>query len=152
MPLLPSRLSPAGSFSPITAVSLHILSAVAETNWGADSKPSLSPEIITCLQDAVNQALKNGFIVPHGEHRMGGDEMIFGRAGLLWLLLNVRVHHFSEKTQTALAPVLNMIPKLIRVIIEAGREGSKDFMQKHGEKDAHPLMYVWMEGHYAFGA
>jgi hypothetical protein len=45
-----------------------------------------------------------------------------------------------------------MIPKLIRVIIEAGREGSRDFMQKHGEKDAHPLMYVWMEGHYAFGA
>jgi hypothetical protein len=69
---------------------------VAETNWGVDSKPSLSPEIITCLQDAVNQALKNGFIVSHGEHRMGGDEMLFGRAGLLWLLLNVRVHQFSE--------------------------------------------------------
>lgn len=136
----------------MTAVTLHILSAVAENNWGSDVRPSLSPELITYLQDAVNFALKNEAIVPHGEHRMGGDEMLYGRAGLLWLLLNVRVHRFSDDTETALSPLLDMVPRLIRVIIEAGREGSKDYEQKHGEKDTHPLMYAWMEGHYAFGA
>lgn len=152
MPLIPSRLSPAGSFSPITSVTLHILSAVAQSNWGSDAKPSLAPKLITYLRDAVNLALKNGFIVPHNDLRMGGDEMLYGRAGLLWLLLNVRAHQFSAETEIALAPVLGMIPQLVRVIIEAGREGSKDYVQKHGEKDAHPLMYAWMEGHYAFGA
>lgn len=152
MPLLSSRLSPAGSLSPVTAVALHILSAVAESKWGSDAQPSLSPELITCLQDAVNLALKNEAIVPHGEHRMGGDEMLYGRVGLLWLLLNVRAHRFSDETEAALAPVLDMVPQLIRVIIEAGREGSRNYLQKHGEKDAHPLMYAWMEGHYAFGA
>lgn len=136
----------------MTAVTLHILSAVAESNWGSDTKPSLTPELITCLHDAVGLALKNEAIVPHGEHRMGGDEMLYGRAGLLWLLLNVRAHRFSEETGSALTPVLGMVPQLIRVIVEAGRAGSKDYVQKHGKKDAHPLMYAWMEGHYGFGA
>ncbi|KAJ5911447.1 uncharacterized protein N7473_000750 [Penicillium subrubescens] len=152
MPLLPSRLSPAGSLSPMTAVTLHILSAVAESNWGSEAKPSLTPENITCLHDAVNLALNNEAIVPHGEHRMGGDEMLYGRAGLLWLLLNVRAHRFNDKTEAALASVLDMVPQLVRVIVEAGREGSKDYVQKHGKKEAHPLMYAWMEGHYGFGA
>jgi hypothetical protein len=136
----------------MAAVTLHILSAVAENHWGSDARPSLSPELILYLQEAVNLALKNEAIVPHGEHRMGGDEVLYGRAGLLWLLLNVRAHRFSEETEASLAPVLDMVPRLIRVIIEAGREGSKNYAQKHGKKDAHPLMYAWMEGHYAFGA
>jgi hypothetical protein len=109
-------------------------------------------ELIVYLKDAVNLALKNDFIVPHGEHRLGGDEMLYGRAGLLWLLLNVRAHQFSDETQTALDRVLDMIPQLIRVIVEAGRDGSRDYVSKHGQKDAHSLMYAWMEGHYAFGA
>jgi hypothetical protein len=136
----------------MTAVTLHILSAVAESNWGSEAKPSLTPENITCLHDAVNLALNNEAIVPHGEHRMGGDEMLYGRAGLLWLLLNVRAHRFNDKTEAALASVLDMVPQLVRVIVEAGREGSKDYVQKHGKKEAHPLMYAWMEGHYGFGA
>lgn len=152
MPLMPSRLSPAGSLSPMTAVSLHILYAVAQSNWGKDAKPSLAQELIAYLLDALNLAMQNGAVVLHNDRRMGGDEMLYGRAGLLWLLLNVRAYKFSAETETALHPVLNMIPQLIHVIIEAGREGSKDYVQTHGEKDAHPLMYPWMEGYYAFGA
>jgi hypothetical protein len=152
MPLIPSRLSPAGSLSPTTAVSLHILYAVAQSNWEKDAKVSLGPELTTYLRDALKLALQNGAVVPHNDRKMGGDEMLFGRAGLLWLLLNVRAYKFSADTETALAPVLDMIPQLIRVIIEAGREGSKDYVQSHGEEDAHPLMYPWMEGHYALGA
>jgi hypothetical protein len=83
---------------------------------------------------------------------MGGDEMLYGRAGLLWALLNVRAHQFDDETQKALSPVLNKIPELLRVMIDAGRQGSKDYNQKNGDPDAHPLMYAWMEGHYCFGA
>ncbi|KAJ5679028.1 hypothetical protein N7462_007272 [Penicillium macrosclerotiorum] len=152
IPLLPSRLSPAGSFSPLAAVALRILSTVAKSNWVSNAELSLPQEDITCLHDAVNLAMKNGPIVPHDDRKMGGDEMLYGRAGLLWTLLNVRKHQFSEKTRTALAPVLTMIPELLRVIIDAGRQGSKDYIQKHGTKDAQPLMYAWMEGHFCFGA
>lgn len=78
--------------------------------------------------------------------------MLYGRAGLLWVLLNIRAHRYDEETQAALSPVLAAIPDLVRVIVEAGRHGSEEFTQKHGTQDAHPLMYPWKEGHYFFGA
>ncbi|KAJ5648114.1 hypothetical protein N7490_004486 [Penicillium lividum] len=151
-PLLPSRLSPAGSFSPISAVSLRVFSALAKSNWGKDFKPSLSQQDITCLLDASNQALKNAPLVHHDGRNMGGDEMLYGRAGLLWTLLNIRTHQFDDETQKALGPVHETIPKMIDVIIDSGRQGSKDYIEKNGAQDAHPLMYAWMEGHYCFGA
>lgn len=72
--------------------------------------------------------------------------------GSCGFLLNVRAHQYDEETHKALSPVLESIPDLVRVIIEAGRHGSKEFTQKHGVQDAHPLMYPWKEGHYFFGA
>ncbi|KAJ5477083.1 hypothetical protein N7539_007227 [Penicillium diatomitis] len=152
VPLIPSRLSPAGSFSPLAAVTLRILAEVAKSGWGAGERPSIAPELIKCLEDAVNLALENPWILPHGEHRMGGDEILYGRAGLLWLLLNVRAHQYDESTTKLLSPVLAKLPNLIGVIIDAGREGSKHYRQEHSDEDAHPLMYAWMEGHYGFGA
>lgn len=146
------KLSPAGSFCSVTPVILRILATVAKANWQTDSKPSLSREDVTCLQDAANQALKNGPILPQADGVVGGDDMLYGRAGLLWTLLNVRAHQFDEETQKALSPVMATIPALIRVIIDAGQHGSKEYIQKHGDQDAHPLMYVWKEGHYFFGA
>ncbi|KAJ5973765.1 hypothetical protein N7481_010975 [Penicillium waksmanii] len=151
-PLRPSRLSPAGSFSPIAAATLHILSKVAQANWQSDSKPSLAQEDIDFLFDAANLALQNEHLVPHDDRKMGGDEMLYGRAGLLWVLLNIRTHEFDEGTRKALSPVLDTIPRLVDVIIDAGRQGAKEYIQEHGETDAHPLMYPWMEGRYCFGA
>lgn len=136
----------------MTPVILRILATIAKANWQTDAKPSLLREDVTCLQDVANQALKNGPILPQADGAVGGEDMLYGRTGLLWALLNVRAHQFDEETQKALSPVMAMIPELIRVIIEAGRHGSKEYIQKHGDKDAHPLMYVWKEGHYFFGA
>lgn len=152
MPLIPSRLSPAGSFSPLAAASLQIFATVAKNGWGAGETPKISAELINCLRDATDLALQNSWIVPHGDHRMGGDEILYGRAGLLWLLLNVRTHQYHEENRELLLPVIAKIPQLIRVIVDAGRHGSKDFIQNHGREHAHPLMYAWMEGHYGFGA
>lgn len=151
-PLLASRLSPIGSSSPITAVTLRILSALAKKNWESGTNINIEKEDIACLQEAVQLALKNEPLVAHDGRKMGGDEMLFGRAGLLWTLLNIRAHGFSQETQEAISPVLESIPELIRVIVDAGQQGSRDYIEKNGSQDAHPLMYVWMEGHYCFGA
>lgn len=151
-PLIASRLSPSGSFSPLVAISLRILAAVAKSNWGPCARVSLPREDIDCLHDAVSLALKNGPLVPHDGRNVGGDDILYGRTGLLWLLLNVRVHQFNDETQKALSPVMAMIPDLVSSIVDAGRQGSKDYIEKHGSHDAHPLMYVWLEGHYFFGA
>ena len=151
-PLRASRLSPAGSFSPLTGVVLRILASAAETNWNKNAKLGIPLEDITCLLDSINLALRNGPLVAHDDHIMGGDDMLYGRAGLLWALLNIRSHQYDQETESALSPVMEAIPDLIRAIIDAGRQGSKDYVEKHGEHDAHPLMYTWIPGHYFFGA
>lgn len=125
---------------------------MAQTNWQSHSKPSLAEEDINLLYDAANLALQNGHLVPHGDQKMGGDEMLYGRAGLLWVLLNIRAHEFDESTQKALSPIFDTIPRMVDVIIDAGRQGAKEYIQEHGEMEAHPLMYPWMEGRYSFGA
>ncbi|KAJ5672114.1 hypothetical protein N7507_001241 [Penicillium longicatenatum] len=152
LPLLSSRLSPAGSFSPLTGVTLRAFSELAKTDWERESKPSISQQDIACLYDAANLALKNGPLVPHDGRNMGGDEMLYGRAGLLWVLLNMRAHQFNDETQKSLGPVFETIPRLVDVIIDSGRQGSKAYIEKNGAEGAHPLMYAWMEEHYCFGA
>ncbi|KAJ5085432.1 hypothetical protein N7532_010203 [Penicillium argentinense] len=151
-PLLPSRLSPAGSFSPLTAVSLRIFSTLAKVDWKLDAKPSLPQEDITCLQDALTMALQNEPLVVHDDKKAGADDILYGRAGLLWLLINIRARRFSSETEDALAPIFAAIPSLVRVIIEAGRQSANEYMERHGPEGAQPLMYPWLEGHNFFGA
>lgn len=151
-PLLASRLSPVGSSSPITAIALRILATFSKNDWQGGDNVSIAREDITCLHEAMQCALSNEPLVTHDGRKMGGDEMLFGRAGLLWTLLNVRAHNFDQETRGFLSPVLGAIPELIRVIVDAGRQGSKEYTEKNGAQDAHPLMYAWMEGHYCFGA
>ncbi|KGO76557.1 hypothetical protein PITC_088360 [Penicillium italicum] len=151
-PLLASRLSPVGSCSPVTAVILRILGTLAKNDWQDSANFSIAREDIACLHEAMQWALKNEPLVAHNGRMMGGDEMLFGRAGLLWALLNVRAHNFDQETLEALSPVLGAIPELIRVIVDAGRQGSKEYTEKNEAQDAHPLMYAWIEGYYCFGA
>lgn len=151
-PLLASRLSPIGSSSPVTAVTLRILGTLANNDWQDSANVSIAREDITCLHQATQWALKNEPLVAHDGRKMGGDEVLFGRSGLLWFLLNVRAHRFDQETQELLSPVLEAIPELVRVIVDAGQQGSKEYTEKNGANDAHPLMYAWMEGHYCFGA
>ena len=145
LPLLPSRLSPLGSLSPIPAAVLRIVTAPS-------SNSSVSKDDIQSFHEAVGVALKNGHIVPHAGDNLGGDEILYGRAGLLWSILNIRAHKFDEETQKSLDPLYEAIPKLVDVIIDGGRQGAKDCAKQYGEKDTLPLMYMWMEGYYCLGA
>lgn len=147
MPLAPGRLSPVGSSCPLTEVMLRILSAATSGSNRAD----ISKDDIRCLHDAVRIALSNGPMVQHGGRIMGGDELMYGRSGLLWAVMNIRAHTFDEESTKALAPVLGAVPRLVDVIIDAGRQGSKEYSKK-GTRNSLPLMWVWSEGSYYLGA
>ncbi|PLB46911.1 lanthionine synthetase C family protein [Aspergillus steynii IBT 23096] len=142
--LLPGRLSPVGSSSPLAAVVMRILAA-------ASYGDKVNADDIELLREAVKAALQNGLLVPHGGRMMGGDEVLFGRAGLLWAILNIREHEFDEQTRASLQPIFNAVPNLIDTIVDAGRRGRTAYVEKHGSEDALPLMWTWMEGHYGLG-
>lgn len=148
MPLVSGRLSPVGSSCPLTAVLLRILSAATVGTGGAD----ISKDDTRCLSDAVRIALSNGHMVSHGGRVMGCDELMYGRSGLLWAILNIRVHKFSEETAKDLIPVFESVLRLVDVMIDAGRQGSKDYIKMYGTKGSLPLMWVWTEGSYYLGA
>lgn len=147
LPLLPARLSPLGSSCPLSAVVLRVLSAATSGSEGA-----VSGDDVRCLFDAVRMALAIPPVVSHGGRNMGVDEVMLGRAGLLWALLNMRTHRFNEKTANALSPIFEAVPRLIGVIIDAGRKGSTSYSRQHGTKGALPLMWTWMEGYSGLGA
>ncbi|RMJ26649.1 hypothetical protein PHISP_02461 [Aspergillus sp. HF37] len=122
----------------------------APATSGSDG--AVSGDDVRCLFDAVRMALAIPPVVSHGGRNMGVDELMLGRAGLLWGLLNMRTHRFNEKAANALSPVFEAVPRLIGVMIDAGRKGSTSYSRQHGTKDSLPLMWTWMEGYSGLGA
>lgn len=146
IPLNPGRLSPVGSSSPLAFTVLRALSSVPQGG------SAITQDDMHCLDEAVRMALENGSLVTVSGRKMGGDEVLFGRAGLLWAILNLRMHHLSGSTSNSLHPGSDVVSRLLDVIIAAGRQGSEDYTKQNGTNDSLPLMYVWMEGYYGFGA
>ncbi|KAM0108793.1 hypothetical protein ACP6JB_005592 [Aspergillus fumigatus] len=144
-PLMPGRLSPLGSRSPLAATVMRVLAA-------AKLGHAVSDTDVDTLRDAVAIALKHGHVIPQADQNMGGDEFLYGRAGLLWSILNIRVLSLDEKSTEALKPAFESVPHLIKVIIEAGRQGHRDYVQAYGNTDALPLMWTWKESRYGLGA
>ncbi|KAK9482880.1 hypothetical protein V1527DRAFT_454615 [Lipomyces starkeyi] len=147
LPLQPGQLSPIGSSS-LAAVVLRILAS--STAGNAASR--ISEDDISYIHKAVELALGHGRVIHRRGHNMGGDEVLYGRAGLLWAILNIRTQVFDTEIREALLPVFEAVPRLVDVIIEAGRQGARDFAQIHGEQNALPLMWMWLEGYYGLGA
>ncbi|PWY76249.1 lanthionine synthetase C family protein [Aspergillus heteromorphus CBS 117.55] len=145
VPLLPERVSPFGSHSVLVGPFMRLLAA-------AQSGGSISEVDIECLRNVVQVALTNSHLLPHGDRMMGTDEVLNGRAGLLWAVLSVRAHEYDEQARELLAPIFDYVPKLIDAIITGGLEGRKDYTKKHGEKNALPLMWHWDDDRYYIGA
>lgn len=142
---MPGRLSPLGSRSPLAATVMRVLAA-------AKLGHAVSDTDVDTLRDAVAIALKHGHVIPQADQNMGGDEFLYGRAGLLWSILNIRVLSLDEKSTEALKPAFESVPHLIKVIIEAGCQGHRDYVQAYGNTDALPLMWTWKESRYGLGA
>ncbi|OKL58824.1 hypothetical protein UA08_05620 [Talaromyces atroroseus] len=153
--LVDGRMSPIGSA--LGAVLMRILALCENHNLRlAQDVPDLADDF-TVFNKAVQNATLHGHVVPFpGYNPIGGDEVLFGRAGLLWAILTIEKHCLTEKTRQLvlvhLEPALECVPKLVDAIISAGKQGSQDFVKLYGAKDAMPLMYQWMEGYYALGA
>lgn len=113
------------------------------------------------LQAAIDQALVLERTSTFRGHEMGVDEVLYGRTGLLWALLQMdeadcegRVR-WKEENSSAKKSILDTlhvsIPKLCRKIIQAGLDGATDFVKHHGSDDAMPLMWSWIDTFYSLG-
>ncbi|KAL2001615.1 hypothetical protein VTN02DRAFT_1524 [Thermoascus thermophilus] len=144
----PGRLSPLES-PYLAAITLRLTAAcsLADETKG-DSGQSISAQDIADLGEAVQLALQHGHIVVHRGRNIGGDEVLYGRAGLLWAILNLRQHVFDEKTAEALEPTFRAVPELVDAIINAGKKTTQAFAEVAGPEQALPLMWMWMEQHY----
>ncbi|KAL4896494.1 lanthionine synthetase C family protein [Aspergillus ambiguus] len=145
VPVRADRLSPSGSPTPLAGAVPRIFDAIATGS-------AIATDDVHVLQHAVETALKTGNMVLHHDRLMGADDALYGRAGLLWTLLNLRAHETDEKTSVSLKPIFEPIPLLIDKIVDAGRKGHRSYIQKHGTQNALPLMWPWHEAHYGLGA
>ena len=99
------RPSPLGSAS-LGAAVMRILTFVSNPHSNTEeSFWKCIEDDIAALQEAVQIALQQEPVVPYRGHLMGGDEVLYGRAGLLWAILNLRNHVSNAGARTALDPV-----------------------------------------------
>ncbi|KAL4995253.1 hypothetical protein BDV10DRAFT_175221 [Aspergillus recurvatus] len=148
IPLRIGGLSPLASRSPIAATVLRILHKSA-----TGTLETVSDHDVKCLSDAVHLALSHGPTAFYHGHDLGADEVLFGRAGLLWALLNIRAAtaDLPHAQKELFHPILYHTPKIIRLIMDDGRHGAAEYKKNHGQKDSLPLMWPWKPGDYGVG-
>jgi hypothetical protein len=148
------RNSPIGSgLGPVIS---RILAACEDQNLQLGRGVAVLDKDIQILQQAVEGATKHGNVISFRGHNLGADELLFGRAGLLWAALTIQRHCVEEKAKTTirplLEPILHHVPKLVDTILAAGIQGSQDFEKQHSRKAPLPLMWPWLGDHYALGS
>lgn len=141
----PGRMSPVGSS--LGPVVVRILAVCEDPT----SRP-VSQDEINLLEAAVQSSLNHAHAVPSGDEIRGVDEVLYGRAGLLWAVLSVRSHVVDQGLRANLSPVAEAVPRLVDVIVGAGRRGARDFVSMHGEKNAFALMWPYKDERYSLGA
>ncbi|EED23859.1 lanthionine synthetase C family protein, putative [Talaromyces stipitatus ATCC 10500] len=150
------RLSPLAS--EVGQSFMRILAYCEQLNLQPEADTSPDPEDFRIFNQAVERATLHGPVYTFKGFSLGGDELIFGRAGLLWSLLTLKTHAnltpraTEELLTTRLSTAIQSIPKLVNAIIDGGKQGSQEFVKLYDSKEALPLMWQWMEGYYALGA
>ncbi|KAL1854172.1 hypothetical protein Plec18170_004936 [Paecilomyces lecythidis] len=82
-----------------------------------------------------------------------GEEVLYGRAGLLWALLNLQAHPFDNGNQYSFRWVFAHTKSLIDAIIINGKIGrTKTWVEKHGEEGPLPLTWMREDGRCNLGA
>lgn len=135
------RLSPLGSAS-LGASFIRILAFA--TNFPSSDHSTLNrihSHDIEALSDAVELACDQGEV-------RGGDDVLYGRAGLLHAILNIRTLSLNRQYSEALSPIFARIPDLVKAIITTGMLAAQDYVDTHGEREALPLMWPWHNKHY----
>lgn len=81
-----------------------------------------------------------------------GEEVLYGRGGLLWAIENLKVHPFDDDGQRYLRHVFAHTQGLVSIMMEAGEEGAEEFVEKYGNENALPLMWLREDRHCSLGA
>lgn len=148
------RMSPLGSASAPSF--MRILASFEQVNLQLKNTLTPATEDFAFFTEVIERATRHGHFYSFRGFTLGGDELLFGRAGLLWALLTLEKHSLTEASRDSvtarLTPALQNVPKLVDAIISAGKQGSRDYVNNHGPEDAQPLMYQWMDGYYVLGA
>jgi hypothetical protein len=149
IPLDIGLLSPVPINSPLSAVVMRILVKCADGDL-----TGVAPSDIACISQAIDMAADHGPVAFYNGHSLGADEIMFGRAGLLWAILNIRTHLYDtpEEVKQLFSRILEAVPMLLDVVIAAGRHGAAEYVKNHGDEHAFPLMWTWFGGFCELGA
>lgn len=143
----PGYMSPVGSS--LGPLAMRVLAALEHPGQ------SVSQNDINLLNTAVQRSLGHGHVVSSssGDHIRGVDEVLYGRAGLLWVVISIRYYrHMLNEMKVNTESLFEAIPKLVKMIIDGGRRGARDYVKNYGEKGALPLMWVYKDERYSLGA
>lgn len=148
----PGRLSPVSSAA-LGAVVLRIIgcTSLSVSVSRVESQNNDLKNDMKALLSAIEIATQQSHTVPFRGHSMGGDDIMTGRAGLLWAIANIQQHVFDDGIQQELNPIFEALPKLLDAIMDAGRVGAQEYTAKNGDANAFPLMWLWLDGHYGLG-
>ncbi|KAL5514355.1 hypothetical protein ACEPAG_2443 [Sanghuangporus baumii] len=149
--LRPGHLSPLDS--PVGSAVVYILSMLLDRGTSSDSSSSSVNTTDDKDWAATIQTLGNAVKTATEDQSLGGDEVLYGRAGLLWAMLNLQTwasaRGVPRQMEEDIAQAVN--PKTIEQVIgrisEAGKLGARWYGRNYGEEPL-PLMWFWHDKFY----
>lgn len=147
---LPRRLSHhearAGHISPLDShIGPAIVIILHELHHPSTFDDSVWRAALTTLKGAVEIATK--------DERIGGDEVLYGRAGLLWGMLNIlkcvddEMGEQSRWSDIGVVVETATIEKIAQKLIQVGELGAKMYREHH-DPSGPPLIWMWHDKCY----
>lgn len=121
------------------------------SNPSSKDDEGIAANNIDFIIEAVEYAIEQPAAVPLRGHNMGIDEVLCGRAGLLWAILLLREYMADHIAGEGFEKLVAYVPQLIKAIVDAGNseKGSDTAPEDDG---AGCLSWPWINTYYALGA
>lgn len=146
----PRRLSPLNN----TDLQLTFLRLAAELHSKSQTAEEQAKATVVRLKEAVGYALKQPDSAPINKDKpeptTGLDEVLQGRAGLLWAILIIRSIAETQDKLALIDSLVQSIRPLIDRITASGVRGSEQFNTSTESADG--FMWPWINKFYGFGA
>ncbi|KAA8902241.1 hypothetical protein FN846DRAFT_955672 [Sphaerosporella brunnea] len=124
----------AGKLSPIGSVTGAALVAAHHQLLSLGDDAEEWEKAMVTLGSAVQAACESD--------EVGGDEVLYGRAGLLWAIMNFqKLGGRAEEGVKQWGP--DIVPTIVRKIIESGTKRTLQYMEATGDHNEGVLMWEW---------